>query len=87
MPRHDARPPLGAVRTFAVAVASGLLVIGLALEVAVARFNSPQVDSPANLPGHRPAVCTDAPQHPYTGPDRSRNAEASQGAPKGGICS
>ena len=67
MPGHAAERPPGAVRTFAVAVASGLLVIGLALEVAVARMNAEPVDNPGNIPAHTPASCTPTTQHEHAG--------------------
>jgi hypothetical protein len=47
MPRPVPKPG-GAARTFVVAIASGLLVIGLALEVAVASLDNRE---PAYVPG------------------------------------
>ena len=91
MPRDVARPPLSAVRTFVVAVASGLLVIGLAFEVAVARMNARPADTPAYVPAHIPASCTHATRDPQrrqqTAPGRRGDADTSQREHKGGICS
>jgi hypothetical protein len=60
MPR-PASTPTGAVRTFVFAIASGLLLFALALEVAVATLEHRQ---PAYVPGS----CVDDRTHDTLGP-------------------
>jgi hypothetical protein len=59
---HRSSAPGQAARTLGAALTSGLLVIGLALEVAVATVNEQTGNLPVNVPANRSAPCADAPQ-------------------------
>jgi hypothetical protein len=67
---HVGPAPYSPARTLALALFWGLLVIGLALEVAVATVNERPVNSPAN--------CADSTRH--------QPSDTSQGDLEGGIC-
>ena len=57
---HVGPAPPSTARTFAFALASGLLVVGLALEVAVATVNERPVNLPVGCAGSTPHADTGA---------------------------